>query len=401
MTEQTSPAPVPEVAPRTPAVRIEPAAIGAPTGAWRRWTLVLLFLAALFIPAFALEGDPYYLPLVTRYMCLALFALSVDLVWGYTGLLSLGQGLFFGMGVYAMGYSLKLRQAALAAAALTGMPPDLTPGPQMAIPDFMSYCRLPQVPFWIQPLINVWLALALAVVLPTAIASLFGAVAFWRRIKGVYFSLITQALLLAVFTFVDNQQPYTGGRVGMTYLARLQLFGTVFDMGKLFLLVTGVLAVVFLFCYWLVGSKFGKLLTAIRDNEYRVMALGYNTAMYKTFVFALAGAIAGLAGALYAATVRTAGPDRFSVVASIEIVIMVAVGGRGTLVGAVLGALLVSTGETLFSDVKLGESDIQIWPIVMGSLFIGVVLFMPEGIVGWCRRLPALAKKLTASRAPA
>src|SRR5207237_1569792 len=115
----------------------------------------------------------------------------------------------------------------------------------------------------------------------------------------------------------------TGGRVGMTYLSRLDLFGTIFDMERLYLLVTGALVVVFVLCYWLVRSKFGKLLTAIRDNEYRVMALGYNTAMYKTFVFALADAIAGLAGALYTATIRTAGPDRFGVVASIELVIMV------------------------------------------------------------------------------
>ncbi len=379
----------------TPAAPTAPAAPAAPA-APRRWfgrVAVLLFLAALFLPAYFLEGDRYWMPVVTRYMCLALFAVSVDLVWGYTGLLSLGQGLYFGLGVYAMGYCLKLRQAAQVAASLSGLPPDYTPGPEMAIPDFMDYCRLPHVPFWIQPLINVWLALTLAVVLPTLVAGLFGAVTFWRRIKGVYFSLITQALLLAVFTLIDNQQPYTGGRVGMNYLARLQLFGVTFDMEKLFYLVTGVLVVVFLACWWLMGSKFGKLLTAIRDNEYRVMALGYNTAMYKTFTFALAGAIAGLAGALYAATIRTAGPDRFGAVASIEIVIMVAVGGRGTLVGAVLGALLVSAGESLFSDVRLGESDIQIWPIVMGALFIAVVLFMPEGIIGWCRALPARLTK--------
>jgi urea transport system permease protein len=168
----------------------------------------------------------------------------------------------------------------------------------------------------------------------------------------------------------------------------------------LFLLVTSILVAIFLLCYWLTGSKFGKILTAVRDNEYRVMALGYNTAMYKTFVFALAGAIAGIAGALYAATMRTAGPDRFSVVASIEIVIMVAVGGRGTLVGAVLGALVVSYGETRFSEFKLGDSDIQLWPIIMGALFIGVVLFLPDGIMGALRNLTArLQNSFSAARA--
>jgi urea transport system permease protein len=364
-----------------------------PSRSWTGRVFIALFLLALFVPAMTLGDDRYWLPMITRYMCLALFALSVDLVWGYTGLLSLGQGLYFGLGVYAMGYSLKLQQAAIVVATQAHTAPDFTPGPNMPMPDFMGYCGLTHVPFWIAPMINIWLAIALAVLVPTLVAAVFGGVAFVRRIKGVYFSLITQAVLLAVFTLVDNQQPYTGGRVGMTYLAKLELFGKTFEMQSLFLLVTSTLVAIFLLCYWLTGSKFGKLLTAVRDNEYRVMALGYNTAMYKTFVFALAGAIAGIAGALYAATMRTAGPDRFSVVASIEIVIMVAVGGRGTLVGAVLGALLVSFGESFFSDMRLGDSDIQTWPIVMGALFIGVVLFMPEGIMGALRNLTARIQK--------
>jgi urea transport system permease protein len=392
MTEPVTPA-APDVAAEAVEVPLLAAPPPPPSRSWTGRIFIALFLLALFTPAYALGDDRYWLPMVTRYMCLALFALSVDLVWGYTGLLSLGQGLFFGLGVYAMGYSLKLQQAALVVARQSNAPPDFTPGPDMPMPDFMGYCGLTHVPFWIAPLINVWLAIALAVVVPTLVAAIFGAVAFGRRIKGVYFSLITQAVLLAVFTLVDNQQPYTGGRVGMTYLAKLELFGVTFEMQNMFLLVTGTLVAIFLVCYWLTGSKFGKLLTAVRDNEYRVMALGYNTAMYKTFVFALAGAIAGIAGALYAATMRTAGPDRFGVVASIEIVIMVAVGGRGTLIGAVLGALLVSFGESYFSDVRLGDSDIQTWPIVMGALFIGVVLFLPDGIMGAIRKLTGRIQK--------
>jgi urea transport system permease protein len=371
-----------------------------PSRSWIGRIFIALFLVALFAPVVLYADDRYWLPMITRYMCMALFALSVDLIWGYTGLLSLGQGLYFGLGVYAIGYSLKLQRAAILAATQAHTAPDFTPGPDMAMPDFMGYCGLTHVPFWIAPFINIWLAIALAVLVPTLIAAVFGGIAFVRRIKGVYFSLITQAVLLAVFTLVDNQQPYTGGRVGMTYLAKLELFGKTFEMRSMFLLVTGTLVAIFLLCYWLTGSKFGKLLTAIRDNEYRVMALGYNTAMYKTFVFALAGAIAGIAGALYAATMGTAGPDRFGVVASIEIVIMVAVGGRGTLVGAVLGALLVSTGESLFSDFKIGDSDIQTWPIIMGALFIGVVLFMPNGIMGALRNLTArLQQRFFAARA--
>ena len=363
----------------------------------------LLFLGALFLPAVLFEGDRYWVPLFTRFMALALFALSVDLVWGYTGLLSLGQGLYFGLGVYAVCYSLKLRRAA----ADMGLPFEVQP--DMALPDFMGYCRLPAVPGWIAPLINIWLALALAVIIPTVVAMLFGLVTFRRGIKGVYFSLITQALLLAVFTFVDNQQPYTGGRVGMTYLYRLQLFGITFDMEKLYYLVTVILVLVFLVSAWLVRSKLGRLLTAIRDNENRVLALGYNTAMYKTFIFTVAGAVAGLAGALYVSALRTAGPDRFGVFFSIEIVVMVAVGGRGTLVGAILGAILVSLGEVYYNDNAASfaqflpsfiddQSIKEAWPFVLGAVFIAVVLFMPEGIIGFINKQAGRIWKLAARR---
>jgi urea transport system permease protein len=407
---------------------------------------VALFLAALFVPGTYYGGDKYWLPQFTRFMALALFALSVDLVWGYTGLLSLGQGLYFGLGAYAAGYSLKLQSAALDA----GKP--LVPGPDMALPDFMDYCRLEHVPGWIQPLIDIRLALVLAVVVPAVVAALFGVLTFWRRIKGVYFALITQAVLLAMFTLVITQQPYTGGVVGMTKLAKLELFGHKFVGLPMYYLITGTLVVCFLGCLALVRSKFGRILTAIRDSEYRVLALGYNTAAYKTFVFTLAGALAGLAGALYVSAIGTAGPDRFNMVVSIEVVIFVAVGGRGTLVGPVLGALLVMFANTYFNDenlkawavlvllaslgvavpVGLGLArwlgtvsgrvvalvtgaiivglayyairlwgpalvedykleDKPAWPILLGSLFILVVVFLPEGIVGG---LYALAARL-------
>ncbi len=416
------------------------------TALW--WGGVALFLASLFAPGYYLADSRYWLPLFTRYMALALFAVSVDLVWGYTGLLSLGQGVYFGLGAYAAGYSLKLQSAALEA----GKP--FTPGPDMALPDFMAYCRLEAVPGWIQPLINIWLALALAVIVPAVVATLFGAFTFWRRIKGVYFSLITQALVLAMFLFVTTQQPYTGGVVGMTKLAKLELFGHKFTGIQLYYLITGTLVVCFLGCLALVRSKFGRILTAIRDSEYRVLALGYNTAAYKTFVFALAGALAGLAGALYVSAMGTAGPDRFSIAFSIEVVIFVAVGGRGTLVGPVLGALLVNAANTYFNDENmkawaalvllgalavaapvglglarrvgglvgslwgvaagaillaiaiigvqaagpaLGErlalKDKPAWPILLGLLFILVVVFLREGIVGAFASLAARLRR--------
>ena len=239
----------------------------------------------------------------------------------------------------------------------------------------------------------------MAILLPALIAGLFGLIAFWRRIKGVYFSLLTQALLLATFTTIDGQLTYTGGRVGMPGLRRLELFGYEFSNRAVFYLTTTVLCVCFLGCLALVNSRFGKILTAIRDSEFRVMALGYNTALYKTFVYALAAGLAGLAGALYVSERRTAGPDVISIPFSIEVVILVAVGGRGTLIGPILGAILVNFATSYFNDsgwVKVWPYlDLQkYWPIIMGGLFILVVVFLPQGIVGLLRQAPGQIRKL-------
>src|SRR5262249_54233850 len=211
------------------------------------------FLALLFLPGELLKEDRYWLPLFTRYMALALFAISVDLVWGYTGLLSLGQGLYFGLGAYAMGYCLKLRTAAQEA----GRP--LVAAPDMALPDYMAWCRLDQVPAWIRPLIDLRIAMPLAIFLPMFVAGVFGFITFRRRIKGVFFALITQALVLAVYTLVVNQQPYTGGVVGMNNLIKLEMFGHKFVGPFLYYFVTIVTVVIFLGCSALILSKFGKI----------------------------------------------------------------------------------------------------------------------------------------------
>jgi urea transport system permease protein len=345
-----------------------------------------LFLAILVVPVLLYADDRYWLPIITRCLALSIFALAVDLVWGYTGLLSLGQGLYFGLGAYMVAYALNLQVAAQDRGGVPGT----------ALTDFMIACRVEAVPAWMAPLANIWLALALAVLLPTLVATLFGLVAFRVRIKGVFFSLITQAMTLAVFTFVVNQQPYTGGIVGMPGLARLELFGHRFtNQVEMYWLVAGSLVVSFGLCLWLVRSKFGKVLTAIRDNETRTLALGYNTAMYKTFVFAASAALSGFAGALYTAVQRTVGPEEvLGIGFSIEVVILVAVGGRGTLIGAVIGTLLVMLGKTYINNEFK-----QAWPILLGSLFILVVVFLPEGIVGFLRQTTArVCKLLTRNR---
>jgi urea ABC transporter permease protein UrtC len=278
-----------------------------------------------------------------------------------------------------LAYSLTLQKAAADARVPVGV----------AAPQFMQYTGpAPNDPSYvippalkiIAPLGDVRLALLMAVLLPTVAAALFGLVTFRLRISGVYFSLVTQALLLAVFVLVRNQQRFTGGVVGIKDLAFLSVFGHTFNLSpphirELNWLLAGVLIVCFLLCAGLVHSKFGRILTAIRDNENRVLALGYNTAMFKTFLFAFAGGLAGLAGALYVAANRVCDSQYLSVPFSIEAVILVAVGGRGTLLGPVVGALLVGFGQSYISSAFP-----TFWPIILGALFVVVVLFLPRGL---------------------
>jgi urea transport system permease protein len=341
--------------------RLEPT---TSTSSWGRFAFFLLLLACLYIPGFVL--DPHYrLPQFNR-------------------LLSLGQGLYFGIGGYFVAYSLKLQKAALDAGF-----DRYESGPNMAMPDYMFQGQLNQVPMLIRPLINIYVALFLAVIVPTLVATLFGWIVFRRRIKGVYFSLITQALVYAFFTLVSTQRSYTGGVDGQPNLGHLEVFGFEFkNYFHLNLVIVSLLCIFAIGSYALIQSKFGKVLTAIRDNEFRVMALGYDTAMYKTFVFGFAGMMAAVAGALSVCATKSAGPQFFSIEESILVVIYVAVGGRGTLVGPILGALLVSVGQD-----RINSEFTQAWPIILGCLFIGVVLFLPDGIVGGCVKLAKLLQR--------
>ena len=357
--------------------------------------LVVLSLLMLFAPSFLfnpeVKEDRYWLGLFAKFMALAVLALSVDLVWGYTGLLSLGQGLYFGLGAYMVAYSLTLQKAAAAAGVAVGVAPPQFMAYTGTAPNDPSYVA-PAALNWIAPLGNIWVALAASILVPFAAAGLFGLVTFRMRIKGVYFALVTQALLLAVFTVVRNQQRLTGGVVGIKDLSELRLLGEVFSpdpvrnpktfryefgaVRDLTMLAAGVLTVCFLLCTWLVRTKFGKVLAAIRDNENRALALGYNTALYKTFLFALAGGLAGLAGALFVASNALCDPDYLSVPLSISAVVWVAVGGRGTLLGAIVGTLLVG-----FAQAYISSAFPDYWPIVLGGLFIVAVLFLPRGLM--------------------
>jgi len=304
--------------------------------------------------------SPYDLSLLGRFLAMSILALGLTIVWGWSGLLSLGQGVFFGLGAYALAMNLKL--AALA-------PGDL--------PDFMVWSGFSRLPWWWVPFRHPLVALAAVVLVPAAVAAAFGWLVFHRRVRGVYFALLTQALALAFSTFLVSQQAYTGGFSGLTNFG--PLFGVQLADQKGQTALYGVTLVLLTASYalatWLSKSHFGRLLVAIRDGENRVRFLGYNAAPYKVAAFTLAAAFAGLAGALYVAQVGVISPDMVGVVPSIEMLIWVAVGGRESLAGAVLGCLLVNFGKDWVSSAMP-----SLWLFVMGGLFVLVVTVLPRGI---------------------
>lgn len=319
-------------------------------------SFLLLVVAPLVLSDFRLN-------LLGKFLTYAIVAIGLDLLWGYAGLLSLGQGLFFGLGAYCMAMYLKLEAS----------------GDQL--PDFMVWSGnlTGELPLFWQPFRSPVFALAMAILLPTVVASVLGYFVFRSRVQGVYFSLITQALTLLVGILIVGQQPVTGGTNGITNLPTI--FGHVREdpdtLRALYLITAFCLGAVFLGARWLVGSRFGRLLVALRDDENRVRFSGYDPVAIKVLVLAVSAALAGLAGALFVPQVGIISPAALGIVPSVEMVIWVAVGGRGALVGAVLGALLVNTAKSSFS-----ESYPEHWQYFLGALFIVAVLLFPGGLIG-------------------
>jgi urea transport system permease protein len=324
-----------------------------------RWlVLILIVLALALVPQFV---SPFRLNLIGKFLTFAIVAVGLDLIWGYTGILSLGHGVFFGLGAYCMGMYLKLEASG------------------NSLPDFMSWSGLFELPGFWKPFANPWFTIGAALIIPTAMATFIGYLAFRSRIKGSYFAIITQALALIFITLLIGQQPYTGGTNGITNLSTI--FGySLADAGTqtaLYYITLGVLGLVLLASKFLVDSRFGNLLIAIRDGENRTRFIGYNPVFIKTIVFAISGLFAGLAGALFIPQVGIISPSMMGIVPSIEMAIWVAVGGRGTVYGAVLGAVLVNLAKSLLS-----ETYPDIWLYLLGALFIGAVLFFPDGLMG-------------------
>ena len=331
----------------------------------RRWLpWVLIVVAALVLPAVL---PPFRLNLLGRFLSLGIVALGIDLIWGYTGMLSLGQGIFFALGGYALGMYLQLDT--------------LEPG---QLPEFFSLYGVKSLPAFWQPFNSPLFTVFAIWVIPALVAGLIGYLVFRNRIKGVYFSILTQAALLVFFNFFNGQQKLINGTNGLkTDTARLfgELVGSDAMQRNLFW-VTVLLAIgAFLLCRWLTRGRFGDALIAIRDDEPRLRFTGYNPTAYKTVVFAVAGALAGISGALYTVQSGIVSPQYMAVPFSIEMVIWVAVGGRGTLLGAVLGAVLINYAKSLISE-QLPET----WLFIQGGLFLLVVTALPDGVVGWWRQ---------------
>jgi urea transport system permease protein len=328
----------------------------------------LIPILNLWVPAGSFGHVPDYLvPLLGKYLCFALLAISIDLIWGYAGILSLGHGAFFALGGYAMGMYL-MRQI-----GTRGVYAD------PILPDFMVFLNYKELPWFWHGFDMFWFAMIMVIVVPAVLAFVFGWFAFRSRVTGVYLSIITQAMVFALMlAFFRNDMGF-GGNNGFTDFKDILGFNVQASETRavLFFLSAMALAGGYLLCRFIVTSKLGKVLVAIRDAESRTRFIGYRVENYKLFVFVLSAMIAGVAGALYVPQVGIINPSEFAPANSIEMVIWVAVGGRGTLVGAALGALVVNAGKTWFTGVLP-----SMWLFALGGLFVFVTLFLPKGILG-------------------
>jgi urea transport system permease protein len=330
----------------------------------------LAILATLLLLVFPLMFDIFRLNLVGKYLTYAFVALGLVLCWGYGGILSLGQGIFFGLGGYCMAMFLKLEASDVGSTKIQS-----TPG----IPDFMDWNQLTALPWFWQPFKSLPLTLLAILFIPTLFAYFIGVAMFKRRVSGVYFSIITQAISLILTILIIGQQGYTGGVNGITDLKTLMGWDIRSDSAKyiLYFINVGLLLICLIGARAILASKLGKLLLALRDKEDRVRFSGYDVANFKVFIFCMAALISAIGGAMFTLQVGFMSPSFVGIVPSIEMVIFTAVGGRTSLLGAVYGTLLVNFGKTYFS-----ESYPATWLILMGATFIAVVMFFPNGLAG-------------------
>jgi urea transport system permease protein len=336
---------------------------------WREVIIVggLVILFATVIPQLLYAiGQGFRVGLLGRFMALGIAALGIDLIWGYTGMLSLGHGIFFALGGYAFAMFLLLQL------------------PAGKLPEFFSLNGVTELPWLWQPFASLPFTLLAVILIPSLVAAIVGYFVFRNRIRGVYFSILTQAALIVFYNLFNSQQKWINGTNGLKTDSAM-FFGKVvssievqwlFYLFSLFGLV-GAYGI----CRWLTNGRFGRLLMAIRDDEPRVRFSGYDPTGFKVFVLAVSAALAGIAGALFTVQSGIITPNAMDISFSIEMIIWVAVGGRGTLVGAIIGALLVNFGKSVLS-----EQFPAFWLFFQGAMFLVVVAAVPDGLVGWARR---------------
>ena len=340
-----------------------------------QWLLGLILAAIIFVPICNLyvpqDGffhiPTYMVSLLGKYLTLALLALSVDLIWGYCGILSLGHGAFFALGGYAMGMYM-MRQ--IGNRGVYG---------NAELPDFMVFLNWNEIPWYWQGFDSFSFAMLMVVLVPGILAFVFGWFAFRSRVSGVYFSIITQALTYAMMlAFFRNDMGF-GGNNGLTDFKDILGFNLQSNDMRVILFMLSALAVAlsYILCRYIVSSKLGRVLVAIRDSESRTRFLGYRVEYYQLFVFTISAMLAGIAGALYVPQVGIINPSEFLPANSIEVVIWVAIGGRGSLYGAVLGGIIVN-----YAKSYLTGAFPEIWLYALGALFIFSTIFFPKGIVG-------------------
>lgn len=327
-------------------------------------------IAAVLLIVFPAVIDIFRLNLVGKYLTYAFVAIGLVLCWGMGGILSLGQGIFFGLGGYCMAMFLKLEASTPENTSIQS-----TPG----IPDFMDWNQLTELPWWWQPFNSLPFTLIAIVVVPSVLAFIIGQAMFQRRVGGVYFAIITQAIAAILTILIVGQQGYTGGINGITDLRTLLGWDIRTDSAKyvLYFVNALLLLIVIMLAQFVRISKFGRLLIAMREQEDRVRFSGYSVADFKVFIFCLAAAFSGIGGAMFTLQVGFMSPSFVGIVPSIEMVIFAAVGGRLSIFGAVIGALAVNFAKTTFS-----ETFPELWLFAMGGMFIAVVMAFPNGLAG-------------------
>ncbi len=331
-------------------------------------TIVVISIVALFLLPNIMSD--FRLNLLGRWLCFGIVAVAIDLIWGYTGMLSLGHAVYFALGGYCMGMHLKLM-----APGLTGQS---NPSGE-TIPDFMAYGGLDSLPDWWKPFYNPWFAMFAVMAVPGIVAFVLGYLIFRNRIKGVYFAIISQATSLVLSVLLVGYLEYTAGTNGLTDFRTFlgADINTPEERKILYIATFLILLGIYLFSRWLTSGQFGRLLIAIRDDEFRARYAGYRVDFYKLTVFVISAIIAGIAGALFVLQVLIINPNQAGIVQSIDFVIWVAVGGRGTLYGAIGGAVMINAAKTFLS-----EKFPDFWLLFQGLVLVVVVVFLPAGIVG-------------------